>query len=258
MGNPTPAAQPREQPEASPKKSFPAKTVSVIATIIACIAALVSIPSGLHEIGMWLFPAPQLYKYAAAAPGPDCDHGGAYWALAHANKVCFPDNERPDRMQLSARPDEGIGQAYFFGTRKLPSDYVVAVDIYGLEKGGCAGVTTRNSDSRAGRYLFEICRDGAWLIAKYSPSASDGREEISTLLSGPSPSKSAYHLSVTCDGVRLSLRINDEKEVSAEDGDFADTESVSLFVAPQPAGDNSATFSKFTFEEVRTGVSSSQ
>jgi hypothetical protein len=190
---------------------------------------------------------PSPYTYFAPVPGQKCDTGHATWLTAPDTQIeCLS-----DRMLLTAKSADTLGQELFFGTQRLPTNNQVDVYISGISAGACAGVLTRNSNTRKGGYAFAICADGAWAIDIYSDS--DVANPLAIGRVTPSP---AYHLEVTTQGLFLTLAIDRDRPTVTKEGSFTDTNSIGLFVSLDPtsadettAGRLSAAFSDFTFTQ---------
>ncbi|HEY7019653.1 MAG TPA: hypothetical protein VH349_00965 [Ktedonobacterales bacterium] len=232
------------------------KRVRLIVAILTGIGAVIGIAWTSIQIYQNFNQPPKPYNYAAAVPGPDCDHGGARWVRAFGIATCLPDGVHAEKMQLRASANDGLGQVYFYGTQHLPNNYRVTVDIDSLSLGACAGVVTRNSDSRKGGYGFEICEDGSWLITKYEAAKDGSGEQVSNLKTSTDtdkvPRASAYHLVAITEGVSLRFTINDQPEKDASDGANGSTDSISLFVAPPDGNNGSVNFENFTFSEIKS------
>ena len=96
----------------------------------------------------------------------------------------------------------------------------------------------RNSVKHLGGYAFEVCHDGTSAIGKYNRLLTHPPTEApAPLAPGPAgPAISTCHLVGTVDGVSLRLKINDNPEFTAADGQFTETDAVSLFITPLPQG----------------------
>jgi hypothetical protein len=190
---------------------------------------------------------PGPYRYFVSVPGLNCSDNHAKWITAPNSQVkCLT-----DRMILSTATTHAIAQEFFYGNQHLPTNNQIVVDINSITQGSCAGVITRNSDSRKGGYAFAICSDGSWAIDIYN-----NLDIPSTLAKGLINSSSAYSMVATTQGVILKLNINDTPIAEVADGTFTNTDSICLFVSPDtntatlPLSMMSASFSNFGFQEI--------
>jgi hypothetical protein len=223
-----------------------------IVILLAALAGIILAPLTVYQIFFSQpAPLPAPYAYGPTVPGSSCDQLGGRWVLAQGTPTCLPNDAQPDRLQLSVPVGQGIGQVYFYGTKHLPRNYAVTVDVDGLNEGGCAGVITRNSDARPGGYVFEVCHNGDWIIGRYDAASNSAGEQVSNLLTGQVTSQSAYRLSTVTDGVSLRFKINNNHEQAAADGKYSNSDSVSLFVTPLATEESAANFQNFAFTEVR-------
>jgi hypothetical protein len=227
------AAKPRWQ-----RPAFILGTLAAVATIVGTIFA------GL-QFGFDVFQPrpPTFYSYSTQNPGPGCDKKGAQWVLAEGQADCLD-----DRLQMSTTDAEGIGQVFFYGTRHLPTNYRVSVDVDGLSERACAGIITRNANTRKGGYGYQACTDGTWLIVKY-----DLTDTPFILAKGQDTEDQghAFNLAAISQGISMRFSVNGREVGLAVDGAFTDTDAISLFVTPVvDGGSSSANFQNFVFNEL--------
>ena len=187
--------------------------------------------------------------YRAAAPGPDCDHGGAQWNLSNAQATCL--SPGPGTV-LAGGPDKTeIGTAAFYwpNPTSLPADTQIQVTISRLSAGSCGGVLLRTqfglSGGSSGAYGYWVCDDGSTSIVFYDDTTGKPKALASTKVSP----QDSYTLVASAVGSTLTLSLTGVGvPISATDASYTTTHSIRLGVDnyhSHTAG--SAAFSNFTY-----------
>ena len=137
--------------------------------------------------------------YRAHTPGPNCDTGGAQWALlvpVAASIQC-----KSAGMQLNARAQSQGELAFTPPGSNFPQNYGVSVQIdLSQMPAGCAGFELRAMGENS--YGYGICANGSWEIYLLLGN------KVHALASGSNSPATAYTMEAAVNGSNLRLALN--------------------------------------------------
>ncbi len=180
-------------------------------------------------------------RYTAAAPGPDCDTGGAYWTLTPHDPVRVGCAPRELRLTVAAG---SLGVVRFVPPSGVfTADYRISARVgFARLARGCAHIDTRVTP--AGYYEYSICNSGLWTIVRVT------RTVRALLASGFFASANSYAVAVTADGASERLSIDGSPVASVADPRFAGTHRLALGVTNLTSQRGLAVFSNFVFAPI--------
>ena len=222
-----------ERRAADPLRRSVVATAAIASLLASASLVAIAFPRTVH--------AAENRRYAAAAPGPDCDSGGAYWTLTRHDPVRAGCAQRELRLRVAARSSGGVRFVPPSGVFTAGYRMSVRADFVRLAR-GCAHINTRVTP--AGSYEFSICNSGPWTIARVTGA-------VSTLLAGGVFARAnSYAIAVTADGASERLSIDGTPVASVTDPRFTGTHRLALGVSNLTKQPGVAAFSNFVFAPI--------
>ena len=183
-------------------------------------------------------PASQPTIYRTLTPGPNCDTGGAQWALlvpVEASIQC-----RPTGMQVEARAQSQGELAFTPPGSIFPRNYQASVQIdLSQMPAGCAGFELRAMGENS--YGYGICANGFWEIYLLQGN------KVHVLASGSVPRATAYTMEAAVDGSNLRLTLNGVTVGTASNAMLTTTAFIAFGFSNGSRQAGAVVFSNFVF-----------
>ena len=183
--------------------------------------------------------------YAAAVPGPGCDHGQGQWQPVTKEYDNGTASCQSHALAISQNATAQYGsEASFYGLDgNLPTNYTVKVHIDTSQLGnGCAGMGTR-TDTQNAAYSFTVCSNGYWAIQRYDTNGGQGH----LLAKGYVNPQTFYTMVATSNHNVQSLALDGVTVSTVHDATLQTTDHIGLIMYAEQGAAGTALFSNFVF-----------
>ena len=154
--------------------------------------------------------------YTAAAPGPNCDNGGAQWSAYGGVQVNCQANAAQITNTAQSNTVEGVFLTKIPG-HGYPANYVVQVQLQPNQNStGAFGIYFRNQPAnQLGTYAFLLRPDGSWTVNVYDNNTG----ALNRLTQGSlgAPVQSSVQMAVEAKGSQFTFYINGQSVTTVND-----------------------------------------